>query len=61
MFRQTMDLPPRQALAFDLTVMRAHDHYKRLQYQLHMQQAQNQDEMGIGRVLLTLGAAYLEG
>ena len=51
----------REQLAFDITVMRAHDLYMDTVHRTLMKQMEHEDELGIGRVLMTLGLLLREG
>lgn len=53
-------LSSRDALAFDLTVMRGHDEFKRVQFSTRLQQLASKDELGLNRILYALQANYLE-
>lgn len=53
-------LSSREALGFDLTVMRGYDKFRQMRFGLAAQQAAAGDDLGIGRIYQALSLIYLD-
>lgn len=56
-----MELSPAEALAFDLTVIRAAKLHRATDTAADLQQMESSDEMGIGRIIALLFKRYVRG
>ena len=56
-----MELEPAEALAFDMTVLRASENHRAIETSADMQELGNSDEMGIGRVIGLLFKQLVRG
>ena len=56
-----MELEPAEALAFDMTVLRASENHRAIETSADMQELGNNDEMGIGRVIGLLFKQLVRG